>query len=540
MSENIHGEREFGRWRTFLWPVHHYELKKLLPMLVVFFLITLDYNIIRTLKDTLVVTAKGSGAEVIPFIKVWAMFPSTILMTYLFTHLSNRFSRENVIYSMFSFFLLFFFVFTFILYPNREWIHPHASADFLETILPSGFKGLIAMYRNWIFTAFYVMAEMWGNIVLFVLFWGFVNQVTRLSEAKRFYGLFGIAVNASGVAAGLISVWLYKEKLNPLLPFGNTGWEQSLILLMGVVLAAGIITIGLFYWMNKYILTNPLYYDPKEAKEENSVKGKLSMRESFSFLLRSKYLLCLAVVVISYNSVINLAEVLWKHEVYELYPEPGAYNLYMNQVTTWIGLFATLSALFISGNSIRKFGWTFTAMLTPAILLVTSAGFFGCFLAKESYSDLMVALTGTTPLALAVLFGSAQNILSRAAKYSVFDATKEMAYVPLPPASKIKGKAAIDGVAARLGKSSGSFVHQMLLIALASFSASAPYIALFLLIVIIGWIIAVKSLGRQFKVVSLEKSAAEAQEDFESSSAVSLTASTIVSGSQLTPERQAV
>ena len=224
MPENNRGELNFGRWRTFLWPVHNYELIKLIPMLVIFFLISLDYNIIRTLKDTLVVTAKGSGAEVIPFIKVWAMFPTAILMTYLFTHLSNRFSREAVIYTMFSFFLIFFFLFTFILYPNREAIHPETSADFLQSVLPSGCKGLIAMYRNWSCTLFYVMAEMWGNIVLFVLFWGFANQCTRLSEAKRFYGLFGIGANISGVAAGQISVWLYRENRRS---FASI-WQQRL------------------------------------------------------------------------------------------------------------------------------------------------------------------------------------------------------------------------------------------------------------------------------------------------------------------------
>ncbi len=502
MSENNQGEYKFGRWRTYLWPVHNYELKKLIPMLIIFFLISLDYNIIRTLKDTLVVTAKGSGAEVIPFIKVWAMFPTSILMTYFFTHLSNRFSRETVIYTMFSFFLLFFFVFTFIFYPNREWLHPNASADFLDGFLPAGFKGLIAMYRNWTFTTFYVMAEMWGNIVLFVLFWGFANQVTRLSEAKRFYGLFGIGANASGVAAGLISVWLYREKLDYSLPFGNSGWEQSLFMLMTIVLVAGLITLGLFYGMNKYILTDDRCYDSNQAKSEAAVKGKLSMRESFSYLLRSKYLLCLAFIVISYNCVINLVEVLWKHEVHELYPLPGEYNLYMNGVTIWIGVFATLSALLVSGNSIRKFGWTFTALLTPVILLITSVGFFGCFLAKEVFRDAMMVLIGTTPLALAVFFGSAQNVLSRAAKYSVFDATKEMAYVPLAPDSKIKGKSAIDGVAARLGKSSGSFVHQSLLMALSSFTVSAPYIAAFLFTIIVSWIIAVRSLGKQFTAIT--------------------------------------
>lgn len=507
MSETKQGQSEFGRWRRYLWPVHHYELMKLIPMLIIFFLISFDYNVIRTMKDTLVVTAKDSGAEVIPFIKVWAMFPTSILMTYMFTRLSNRFSRETVIFTMFSFFLLFFFVFTFILYPARDFLHPNASADTLQKILPSGFKGLIAMYRNWTFTAFYVMSELWGNIVLFVLFWGFANQVTRLSEAKRFYGLFGIGANLSGIVAGQVSVWLYREQLDASLPFGTSGWEQSLIMLMVLVLAAGVITLGLFYWMNKRILSNPLYYDPKEAKKENAVKGKLSMRESFSYLIRSKYMISLAFIVIAYNLVINLTEVVWKHEVHELYPNPGEYNRYMNQVTTLIGIFATLSALLISGNSIRKFGWTFTAMLTPAILLITSIGFFGCFLAKESFGDVMISVAGISPLALAVFFGSSQNVLCRAAKYSVFDATKEMAFVPLSPESKLKGKAAIDGVGARLGKSGGSVIHQSLLLTLSSFTASAPYVAGFLLTVIAIWMVSVRLLGRQFVELTTTKPA---------------------------------
>jgi ATP:ADP antiporter, AAA family len=505
MSEIRVGNQEFGRWRTYLWPVHRHELKKLIPMLLIFFLITLNYNIIRTLKDTLVVTAKGSGAEVIPFIKVWAMFPTSILLTYFFTRLSNRFSRETVIYVMFSFFLLFFFVFTFLLYPAREILHPNVSADTLQEILPSGFKGLIAMYRNWTFTAFYVMSELWGNIVLFVLFWGFANQITRLNEAKRFYGLFGIGANASGVAAGQASVWLYRDSLDSMLPFGTSGWEQSLMMLMILVLIAGLVTLGLFYWMNRCILNNPLYYDPKDANQEKSVKGKLSMRESFSYLIRSKYLMSLAFIVIGYNLVINLTEILWKHEVRELFPNPGEYNLYMNQVTTLIGIFATFSAFLISGNSIRKYGWTFTAMLTPAILLVTSIGFFGCFLAKESFAEVMLAVAGTSPLALAVFFGSCQNVLSRAAKYSVFDATKEMAFVPLSSESKLKGKAAIDGVAARLGKSGGSVIHQSLLLTLSSFTASAPYVACFLISIIILWMVAVRIMGKQFADLTATK-----------------------------------
>ena len=74
-AETPTGSPVFSQWRRYLWPVHRYELKKLIPMLLIFFFISFDYNVLRTLKDSLLITAKSSGAEVIPFVKVWAMFP---------------------------------------------------------------------------------------------------------------------------------------------------------------------------------------------------------------------------------------------------------------------------------------------------------------------------------------------------------------------------------------------------------------------------------------------------------------------------------
>jgi len=84
-------DSETRSWRYFLWPVHRHELKKFMPMFVMLFLICFNYSILRNLKDALVVTAKNSGAEVIPFIKVWAMLPTAILATWIFARLSNRF-----------------------------------------------------------------------------------------------------------------------------------------------------------------------------------------------------------------------------------------------------------------------------------------------------------------------------------------------------------------------------------------------------------------------------------------------------------------
>lgn len=498
-------------------------------MLLIFFLFYFDYNILRTLKDTLVVTAKSSGAEVIPFIKVWVMFPGSVIMTYLFTRLSNRLNQEKVFYAMISFFLVYFFVFIAFLYPARDVLHPHEMADHLQTILPPGFKGMIAMYRYWTFTTFYVMSELWSNIILAMIFWGFANQITKISEAKRFYGLFGIGANFSGIAAGQISVLCCSFGFIPSLPFGTDAWEQSMVMLVSLVLITGIMALGIFRWMNKTILTDPRYCTPKESNGDEVI-GRMSMRENFSFLFKSKYLTFIAIIVIAYNLVINLVEVLWKHQVRELYPNPTDYTYYMNQVTTIIGIIATLSALIISGNSIRKCGWTFTALLTPVILLITSVGFFGFFFFKTELSDVSLPLLGATPLAIVVFFGTAQNCLSRAAKYTVFDATREMAFIPLSPECKVKGKTAIDGVCNRLGKSGGSVIHQSLLLAFSSLTASAPYVAAFLVTIITVWIYAVSSLGKLFTEITASPTVPLAEKSHDK---------TVLEGDILLQEQQA-
>lgn len=492
-SENA----EFSRVRAFLWPVHNDELKKIIPMLVIFFLINFDYNILRVMKDTVVVTGQGAGAEAIPFVKLWMVLPASLIMTFFFTRLANRFTQEKVFYLMVSFFLLYYFVFAFLLYPRQESLHAHALGAFLTNLLPAGCKGFIAMLQHWTVTSFYVMSELWSNIILSMLFWGFANQITHMSQAKRFYGIFGIGANISGTAAAQASIYLSQHAFNPEIPFGSSAWEQSMDMVLLLVIGVGILAMVLFRWMNKNVLTDPRFCKVEFVEEQTQKKLRLSMRDTFAVLIKSRYLLCIAALVVCYNLVIHLTEVMWKHEVHELYPDPQAFNIYMNQVSNIIAIIATLSAIFISGNSVRKFGWTFTAMLTPAILFLTSIGFFGFFFLKNVSSDLIISLIGTSPLALVVFFGSAQNCLCRAAKYSVFDSTKEMAYVPLSSENKWKGKAAIDGVGSRLGKSGGSVIYQILLISLSTFSAISPYIALCLFGVIIIWIIAARNLGKR-------------------------------------------
>ena len=258
------------------------------------------------------------------------------------------------------------------------------------------------------------------------------------------------------------------------------------------------VTMLAFRWMNKNVLIDASFDEFHEIKrQQKSSKKKLSIWESFSYLSNSKYLIYIAVLVVAYNLTINMVEIVWKDQLRQLYPSTLEYSRYMNTMTTAVGIIATVTAVFMA-QLIARFGWTKTALITPVIMLLTSAGFFGFMLFPEELSHSVILLTGTTPLAISVFFGASQVCLSKACKFSVFDSTKEMAFIPLGHECKLKGKAAIDGVGSRLGKSGGSFIHTGLLMVFATLSSSAPYVAAIIIIVIVGWIIATRALGIEF------------------------------------------
>ena len=485
-------KHEFSRWRAFFWPVHAFELKKILPMLLMFFFISFNYTILRDTKDTLLVTS-SAGAEAIPFIKVYGVVPAAILFTLIYAKLSNVLSRERLFYVVIAPFLIFFALFAVVIYPNMASLQPNAFADSLKASLPVGAGGLVECIRNWPFGLFYILAELWGSVVLSLLFWAFANDTTKVSEAKRFYALFGLGANLALVVSGPTIVMI--SNIRDRLPPNVDAWQVSLNYLMTLVVAAGFVVVAVYWYINRYILTDSRFFDPSEIKARK-VKPKMSITESLVFLAKSKYILCIALLVISYGICINIVEVTWKSQLKLQYPLQNDYSRFMGYFSLCTGIVTVFMMLFVGGNAMRK-SWGFAAMLTPIVLLITGIGFFAFVCFKDSLSGVIAGL-GTTPLFLAVILGAIQNIMSKSSKYSLFDPTKETAYIPLDAESKIKGKAAIDVIGARLGKSGGSFIQQGLLIAFGSLSAITPYIAATLFVVIAIWIMAVRSLSKQF------------------------------------------
>ncbi|MBI3211474.1 MAG: NTP/NDP exchange transporter, partial [Simkania negevensis] len=480
-------------WAKKLWPVQSSELKKIIPLLFLKFLISYIYSVLTSVKDPIVVTAPHAGAEVIPILKGGLVFPLSIFFAICYSKFSNIFKPTHLFFSIISFFLITFTLYGFFLYPNADLLSPHQSADWLLGHLGHKFAHWIAVYRNWIHALFFVLTEMWGQIVIFLLYWGFANNICLVSEAKRTYTLFIAAGNIAAILAGPIVHHLSAK-------YVNLSFDYTLQAITYQVLLAGVLILGIYWWMCRYVITNKRFYNPELKKEQFNEKTKLSLLKSIKHICSSKYLLSIAVLVIGCALSINMIEVTWKAHLKDQYPSTGQLAQFVGTMTGTVGVISLITVFFLGNNFLRIFGWNFSAQITPVVVTITGLLFFVLSYFQYELAPYM-AMIGVQPLIVLILFGAFQNIISKVVKYSFFDSTKEMAYIPLDQESKVKGKAAIDMVGSRLGKSSSSWIQLflMFLLSTSSIFPVTPYLIPILIAVGVCWYFAVRYINKELK-----------------------------------------
>lgn len=435
----------------------------------------------------MLVTAPDAGAEAIPFVKMWLLFPISIVFIGSFSWIAHRISLRAAFTSIIAFFLVSYALFSFVCFPYREQLHLNHLANSLTAILPQGWGGLVAVVRYWSYSLFYVTAECWCTMVYSVVFWGYANDVTKFHEAKKYYPYLTLSGTIAALVSGPIAIFLSNGSAGAWIPFGHTPWEQSLYALTLLVLLCGVSALLIF-----------LRLCPRaELKKTEVEEPKTSFLQSMRSVLQSRYLFLLASIGFTYNLVINLTDVIWKNEILKLYPDPGHFTAYLSGVTFMTGVISTLFTVFVCRQSLQRFGWTFTTMITPVIALVTGLFFFGSLYLNE-LDVWSISLSTITFL------GSMHICLSCGGKYTLFEPAKEIAFIPLDSKQKLNGKVAIDGVGTRLGKTSSSLIYQLLLMNVPTITACTPFVALMIFGAILICMFCVNLLGKEIGSHSTE------------------------------------
>ncbi len=487
---------KFSKITNYIWPVERHELPKFLFLTLLMFCILGIQNLIRAMKDSVINTMIGT--ETIAFLKFWGVLPAAFIVTIIYVKLVSVMRGENIFYLIMSIFLGFFVLFAFVLFPNYQFIHlDQTHAKNLATLYPN-FKWFILLLSNWSFSLFYIIAELWPNAVFALLFWQFVNKITTIDESKRFYPLFGLLGQTGIYLSGQFLVNLVE--INEY--FTNNfalSYDQSVVSIQVVIIVVsilGIIALATFWLINHRILD----VTTTENLQFRVKKNQISLKESFRMVIESRYIRLITILLICYGVAINLVEGPWKAEAAKIYTNPTDFAVFVGGYLSYTGLI-TIIFVVIGSNIVRKLGWFAAAIITPFMVLITGMLFFMISNFKPIAALTMIFFSLTDPVMIAIIIGAIQNVLSKSTKYTLFDSTKEMSYVPLAEELKTRGKAAADMIGTKLGKSTSAFMQSMLFVIIptATYQSVSDFLMIIFFIICIIWIWAVIELNKEYK-----------------------------------------
>ena len=493
-------EIKMGRFRSMFFPIYANELKKLLPLTLIFLFVSFNYALLRGLKDVYVYNKMSK--ESIYILKV-LVIPSIIIFTILYTFIAKRVSRDvrfNIVVTYFFLFFSFFYLFS-----DNESIQLTKISEVGNSFF--NYPALWKCIRFWLFSLFYIHAEAWGTIVLGVAFWTFANEIVSSLQAKRIYPFLTVGAALGSVFSGVFMFFSPDIDLKGLPIIGNIT-VQSLQIWVVLILILLILSIynSLSYNINK----NPEGYGIENKIKKNKVK--LSFAQSMAVLLKSKYLLLLACIVFGYNMFIVFLESVWKGRVGS-YESELVQNFIKGDMTLWsagktyarniitklygvqsilVGVLSLFWIFFVS-RIITKKKWSNVAVFTPIVGFICSVVFLLLFVFQNSLG-FFVKNYNFSFLFLLVVFGLGILCFIKSSKYVFFDTSKERAYIPLDEESKVNGKAAIDAMGSRLAKGSSAVLISVLVYIFNGLD-NIIYITFFLVFLLLAvWLFAVYKL----------------------------------------------
>lgn len=262
--------------------------------------------------------------------------------------------------------------------------------------------------------AFYIFVDLFG-VVLVEQFWSLANSMYGTHEGKSWYGLVGTGGLIGGAMGSITAAMLIK----------STPLNTIDLLLVGAAIV--LLILLLTWWLGKQNLF-----------ESASIKSRTSSQErGWRHLIRSRYLLLIAAVLLMVQLVSPIVEFQFMHVIEDRYTEREARTQALSFFFSILSVFAITVNLLVTPLLLRKFGVLAGLLVQPVMMFISTFGFM---------------------LNSGLWSASIMKISDRGLSYSINRASKELLYMPVDPEVMYQVKGWIDMFGYRTFKIFGALI----------------------------------------------------------------------------------
>lgn len=468
------------------------ELKITILSCIVAFLATINYNIFKVIKDTLVLSIESyNGIILLTSLKIWAITPFSMLSVYLINRMNHKMSLQSIFYVISAFYvaLLFLLYKYYSIFPS---LYFNLSINSQHSILNTLFTPFLYILNFWPLSLVYIISEIWQTTIFLFVFWSFLNYMFTQKMTKKIYPI----INMVGSSSGLFIEPLFRALKTV---SGDSSWD-AFIAIIALFSIATIFMLDIFF----KLLCNNMYKNKiinnKLAKEKiNKEKvSRVSIVHGIKKMIKSPYISSLIFTIISYNVVLNLTEIMWKDMISQTYGSDKVQiaqklSLLITGISVCSILFGVLLPFMMTSLGVK---WSFTSYPLTALI------FIGFFLSKHIYST--ANFSSSACLDSYIWAGYIGLVVLRAGKYVVYDSIKDMLLSILPYRTMVETKGLVDTIFSRIGKSVASS-HYNLTSSYISSSFAMSSSKIIVLITGLAWTTVSFTLGQSYEDKSVNK-----------------------------------
>lgn len=372
-------------------PFKKEEFPIVVSLFLFFFLVIAVFWLLKPLSKGLFVEAYGADREL--YAKLGNIVAAGLAVM-LFTYLYEKLSRQQLIYTLASFFMV-----SFLLLPAA-----------LQDPQPLTVWG------------FYILSDLISTFMV-AAFWAYLTDICNADQAKRLFGLIG----AGGVVGGIVGITCARVFLRKI------GMEGLLLLsaaLMAVVVAAVV-------YAESQVRRSEIFSASGRSRVSLPAGQKSrtpSLMDGVRLVMRSRYLAAIVGIMAFYEIASQVIDYQWKSKVEVGVSGVMETQAFMANVFFYGNLLAVVVQLFLVSLIMRKVGLLVALLVLPAAVLASSTAF--------------VAVPTLLTAGFLVISENGLN-------YSIQQTARETLYVPTTPDEKYKARAFTSMFVQRLAKGLG-------------------------------------------------------------------------------------